>query len=132
MNGVDPSRLDRGYGLNVAKKKAVTINDCLQTEEKAAPPPPLPHDAILLQDMKTADAEDASQRLVACVKTTLSTNKTTQVIVSKATPTTQPDMASKRELFNALCFAALYVTFVAPFVAHDNAWLGNEGLHPTP
>ena len=101
------SRLGRGYGLHVTKKKAAIITDCLQTAEKATP-----HDAILLHtgvnDLKTTGTEDASQRLVTCVKTILTTNQKVQVIVSKATPTTRPDLTAKRELFNALCFAALH------------------------
>ena len=80
-NAVDPARLGSGCGLHVIEKKAATISDCLQTVEKA-----VPLDAIRqhtnVNDLKTADAEDASQRLVACVKTILATNQTTQVIVS--------------------------------------------------
>ena len=107
MNGVDPVRLGRGYGLHVTKKKAATITDCLQTAEK-----PAPNDAILIHtgvnDLKTTGAQDASQRLMTCVQTILTTNKKAQVMVSKATPTTRPDLTAKRELFNALCFAALH------------------------
>ena len=94
MNGVDHARLGRGYGLQVTKKKAATITYCLQTAEKTAP-----HDAILIHtgvnDLKTTGAQDASQRLVTCVKTILTKNKKAQVIVSKATPTTRPDLTAK-------------------------------------
>ena len=125
MNGVDPLRLGRGYGLHVIKKKAATITDCLQTAHKATP-----HDAILLHnsvnDLKTTDAEDESQRLVTCVKTILTTNKKAQVIVSKATPTTRPDLTAKRELYNALCFATLHDSDRVTFVAHDDAQIGND------
>ena len=130
MNGVDPARLGRGYGLHVTKKKAATITDCLQTAEKAAP-----HDAILLHtglnDLKTTGAQDANQRLVTCVKTILTANQKAQVIVSNATPTTRPDLTAKRELFNALCFAALHDSDRVTFVAH-NAQIGNDRLHLTP
>ena len=89
MNGVDPVRLGHGYGLHVTKKKAATITDCLQTAEK-----PNPHDTILIHtgvnDLKTTGAQDASQRLVTCVKTVLTTNKQAQVIMSKATPDSRP------------------------------------------
>ena len=131
MNGVDHARLGRGYGLQVTKKKAATITDCLQTAEKAAH-----HDAIFLHtgiiDLKTTGAQDVSQRLVTCVKTILATNKKAQVIVSKATPTTRPDLTAKRELFNALCFTALHDSDRVTFVAHDNARIGHDGLHLTP
>ena len=128
MIGVDPLRLSCGYGLHVIKKKAATITDRLQTAEKATPPP-LP-DSILLHnsvnDLKTTDAVDESQRLVTCVKTILTTNKKAQVIVSKATPTTRPDLTAKRELYNALCFAALHDSDRVTFVAHDDAQIGND------
>ena len=131
MNGVDHARLGRSYGLQVTKKKAATITDCLQTAEKATP-----HDAILLHtgvnDLKTTGAQDVSQRLVTCFKTILATNKNAQVIVSKATPTTRPDLTAKRELFNAFCFTALHDSDQFTFVAHDNAQIGHDDLHLTP
>ena len=131
MNGVDPVRLGRGYGLQVTKKNAATITDCLQTAEKATP-----HDAILVHtgvnDLKTTGAQDVRQRLVTCFKTILATNKNAQVIVSKATPTTRPDLTAKRELYNALCFTALHESDRVTSVAHDNAQIGHDGLHPTP
>ena len=130
MNGVDPVRLGRGYGLHVTKKKAATITDCLQTAEK-----PAPHEAILIHtgvnDLKTTDAQDASHRLVTCVKTILTKNEKAHVIVSKATPTSRPDLTAKRELFNALCFAALHDSDRVTFVAHDNTQIGDDGLHLT-
>ena len=131
MKGVDPVRLCHGYGLHVTKKKAATITDCLQTAEK-----PTPHEAILIHtgvnDLKTTGAQDASHRLVTCVKTILTKNEKAHVIVSKTTPTSRPDLTAKRELFNALCFTALHDSDRVTFVAHDNTQIGDDGLHLTP
>ena len=124
LNGVDPVRLGHGYRLQVTKIKAATITDCLHTAEKAAP-----HDAILTHtDVNDLKKQDASQRLVICVKTILITNKKAQVTVSKATPTTRPDLTAKRELFNVLCFAALHDGDRVTFVAHDNTKIGESLL----
>ena len=51
--------------------------------------------------------------------------------MSKATPTSRPDLTAKQELFNALCFAALHDSDRVTFVAHYNTKIGDDGLHLT-
>ena len=108
-----------------------TVDGCLQTVEASSPYDAIPfHTGI--NDIKTREADDASQRLVACVESILQTMKTTRAILSMAAPTTRADLAAKRELFNTLCLSALHESDRVTFVTHDNTQLGSDDLHPTP
>lgn len=131
LNGVDPERMGRRFGLHVTKKKTSNIDDCL-AEIKSIKQKP---EAILIHvgvnDAKV-DNSTPSKKMKACVKTAEEKFPQTKIIVSQVVPTASRDMNVRTNLINAKMEAAFQSKMNISFIRNANvaAHLQRDGIHP--
>jgi hypothetical protein len=130
LNGVDPARLSKSYGLDVTKTKTPTINDCRDKCKQLKSKP----EAIVLHvginDLKSKKPDKTSSDLIAIAKMLQEKESQAEIVISKICPAKNEEMKAKIELHNALVYAALYnenrVSFVDSPVRNH---LLEDGIH---
>ncbi|KAL8571122.1 hypothetical protein ACOMHN_010583 [Nucella lapillus] len=119
LNGVDPDRLGRSYGLNVKRKKAFVSEQCTWKTSSAPPDVVLVH--VGINDIRRTDAEtDSSNLASAIIKLREQLSPDSKLVISKATGTSKKELTHEVNLFNALLFTKLHDTENTFFVGHDS------------